>query len=84
MKFRKTQRYGLIHITSLFMCQLVNEDDDESSDDETSEMVVDEPKPRLNLKPGEMSVDEPKLRETVEAEDGWTVVGPKRNKGKRN
>ncbi|KAJ4968149.1 hypothetical protein NE237_014850 [Protea cynaroides] len=54
-----------------------------SSDDESSDMVMDELKPRLNPKPEPISVDVQRPRETMEAEDGWTVVGPK-NKGKRN
>ncbi|XP_043701356.1 pre-rRNA-processing protein TSR2 homolog isoform X2 [Telopea speciosissima] len=64
--------------------QMVNDDDDESSDDGSSNMVMDELKPTLNPKPEPMSVDVQRPRETVEAEDGWTVVGPRRNKGKRN
>ncbi|XP_043701349.1 pre-rRNA-processing protein TSR2 homolog isoform X1 [Telopea speciosissima] len=61
-----------------------DDDDDESSDDGSSNMVMDELKPTLNPKPEPMSVDVQRPRETVEAEDGWTVVGPRRNKGKRN
>ncbi|XP_043691452.1 pre-rRNA-processing protein TSR2 homolog isoform X2 [Telopea speciosissima] len=60
-----------------------DEDEDESSDDESSDMVMDEPKARLNPKPEPMLEDVQRPRETVEAEDGWTVVGPRQNKGKR-
>ncbi|KAF8392408.1 hypothetical protein HHK36_022750 [Tetracentron sinense] len=60
--------------------QVVNEDDNESSEDEISDMAVDEPKPRLNPKPK----DEQKPIETVEAEDGWLLVATKRNRGKKN
>ncbi|MCL7034665.1 hypothetical protein MKW94_008668 [Papaver nudicaule] len=63
--------------------QLVNEDDDESSDDEeASDMVVDEPqRPRSNSKTMNTSVGN--QNQTAQAEDGWSVVPPRRNKGNR-
>ncbi|XP_010272871.1 PREDICTED: pre-rRNA-processing protein TSR2-like [Nelumbo nucifera] len=63
--------------------KVINEDDEDSSDDEVSDMMLDEPKPRLNPIPKAKPVDEKQIRETVEVEDGWSVVGPRRNKGKR-
>ncbi|KAE9448125.1 hypothetical protein C3L33_19984, partial [Rhododendron williamsianum] len=47
-------------------------------------MVVDAPNFHSNLNRKEVMVDEPRPSETAEAEDGWTVVAPRRNRGTRN
>ncbi|KAK9124234.1 hypothetical protein Sjap_013836 [Stephania japonica] len=62
---------------------VVNEDEDESSDEEEPNMDVDELEPRLNLQPSESSVEHQKPRETVDA-DGWCVVPSRRNRGKKH
>lgn len=74
--------------------QIVNDEDDSDEDDNdrgcnemdsnSSKMVVDGPPSRSNLNPIDMPVDEPMPKLSAEAEDGWTVVGPRRNRGKRN
>ncbi|XP_058093798.1 uncharacterized protein LOC131239900 [Magnolia sinica] len=48
--------------------QVSDENTNESSDEEASEMAVDEPQPN----------------QSVGAEDGWSVVTSKRNRGKRS
>uniref|UniRef100_A0A1D1Y354 Pre-rRNA-processing protein TSR2 n=2 Tax=Anthurium amnicola TaxID=1678845 RepID=A0A1D1Y354_9ARAE len=55
--------------------RVINGNDDESSDEEVSDMMVDEPKP------SDLAVDKPKPREVVD-EEGWTVISSRRNKGK--
>ncbi|XP_018452248.1 uncharacterized protein LOC108823520 [Raphanus sativus] len=58
-----------------------NDEDDEESDDENEEdtdMMVDASEQSSNRLPEAMPVDEPK------ADDGWTVVPSRKNKGKRN
>ncbi|CAK9177615.1 unnamed protein product [Ilex paraguariensis] len=73
--------------------QAVNEDDDSSSDDDeedvprkddASEMVIDNPESQPSLSEKDMMIDEPRLSEVAEAEDGWTVVGSRRSRGRRN
>jgi len=57
--------------------QVSNGDDEESDDeddDQTTDMMVD----ASNQKQEAMPVDEPV------ADDGWTVVSSRKNKGKRN
>ncbi|RZC80798.1 hypothetical protein C5167_043375 [Papaver somniferum] len=63
--------------------QLVDENEDESSDDEeASDMAVDEPqRPSSNSKTNSTSVDN--QNQTGQADDGWSVVPPRRNKGNR-
>ncbi|XP_042515259.1 pre-rRNA-processing protein TSR2 homolog [Macadamia integrifolia] len=62
---------------------MVNDDDeDESLADELSDMVMDDPKPRLNPSLEPMLEDVQRPRETVKAADGWTVVGRRQNKCK--
>ncbi|KAI3987504.1 hypothetical protein MKX01_006746 [Papaver californicum] len=63
--------------------QLVDENENESSDDEeASDMAVDEPqRPRSNSKTNSTSVDN--QNQTGQADDGWSVVPPRRNKGNR-
>ncbi|XP_068666914.1 uncharacterized protein [Aristolochia californica] len=62
---------------------------DESSDEEESAMAIDLPKPRLpmvkpNPKTKDMAVDEPESKGPEDADDGWTVVPSKRNRGKKS
>nr|XP_010932466.1 pre-rRNA-processing protein TSR2 [Elaeis guineensis] len=57
--------------------QVVDDNEDESSGEEISDMMVDEPKPN------KMAVDEPKPKQTTD-EEGWSVVVPRRNRGKRS
>lgn len=57
--------------------QVVDDNDDESSDEEIADMMVDEPKPN------KMVVDEPKPKQMTD-EEGWSVVVPRRNRGKRS
>lgn len=76
----------IIYILILVLiCQVVTEtnEDVESSGDEATDMAVDDPMSRLEPKSEAMPLGEQKERETVEAEDGWSVVSSKRNKGKR-
>ncbi|KAG2278618.1 hypothetical protein Bca52824_061173 [Brassica carinata] len=57
------------------------DDDDEDthmSNDQSTDMMVDASEQSSNGKPEAMPVDEPK------ADDGWTVVPSRKNKGKRN
>ncbi|KAI3932406.1 hypothetical protein MKW92_036194 [Papaver armeniacum] len=63
--------------------QLVDENEDESSDDEeASDMAVDKPqRPSSNSKTNNTSVDN--QNQTGQADDGWSVVPPRRNKGNR-
>ncbi|KAI3983592.1 hypothetical protein MKX01_000604 [Papaver californicum] len=63
--------------------ELVNKNEDESSDDEeASDMAVDEPqRPRSNSKTNSTSVDN--QNQKGQADDGWSVVPPRRNKGNR-
>ncbi|PIA57530.1 hypothetical protein AQUCO_00600326v1 [Aquilegia coerulea] len=61
----------------------MNEGDDGSSADDASDMAVDEPKSMLDSKSEIMPMDEKNQQETVEAEDGWSVVSSRRNKSKR-
>lgn len=62
----------------IFMLQIGNRDsEDESSDDEVAEMIVDEPKV------SEMVAETPKP-EQVPDKDGWSTVRSKRNKGKKS
>ncbi|CAH2044567.1 unnamed protein product [Thlaspi arvense] len=74
--------------TSASVVKVSNGDDDEDSDDEdedthmnndqSTDMMVDASEQCSNRKPEAMPVDEPK------ADDGWTVVPSRKNKGKRN
>uniref|UniRef100_A0A1J3EEF9 Pre-rRNA-processing protein TSR2-like protein n=1 Tax=Noccaea caerulescens TaxID=107243 RepID=A0A1J3EEF9_NOCCA len=56
-----------------------NDEEDKESDDEDedTDMMVDASESCSNRKPEAMPVDEPK------ADDGWTVVPSRKNKGKR-
>jgi len=58
--------------------RVINDDEDESSDEEASKMMVDEP-----VVP-KMAVEKPKLKEMHINEDGWSVVAPRRNRGKKS
>lgn len=58
---------------------MVNDNEDESSDDEAAGMVVDE----MNPKPKETLTNGLKQEESMEAEEGWTVVPARKNRGKR-
>lgn len=74
--------------------QAVNDDDDDSDEDDdrdanvsnsdSSNMMIDGQSSVSNLNPVDMPVNEPLPRPPAEAQDGWVVVGPRRNKGKRN
>lgn len=57
--------------------RVINDDEDESSDEEASEMMVDEP-----VMP-KMAADKPKLKQMPD-EDGWSVVAPRRNRGQKS
>ena len=59
------------------MLQVIDDNDNESSDEEIVDMMVDEPKPN------KMAVDEPKPKQMTD-EEGWSVVVPRRNRGKRS
>lgn len=64
-------------ICLFFVLKVINNDADESSADEASDMMVDEPMmPR-------MAAEKPKPKEVVD-EEGWSVVGPRRNRGKKS
>lgn len=62
-----------------------DEDSDTSSVEEHTETGFCCPKSQLDgVQSDHMIVDEPLRGKTVEADDGWTVVPSRRNKGKRN
>ncbi|XP_062211989.1 pre-rRNA-processing protein TSR2-like [Phragmites australis] len=54
-----------------------NDDSDSSDDDDDASMMDDEATP-----PEEMAVDKPKPSKPVPDADGWTVVPPRRGRGK--
>lgn len=63
-----------------------DDDEDDNSraeNDDSSGMVIDAPH-FSNRNHKEVMVDEPRPSETAEAEDGWTIVAPRRNKATRN
>ncbi|GMI84990.1 hypothetical protein like AT5G27990 [Hibiscus trionum] len=68
------------------------EDDEDEDDDEddcmdadnATTMMEDVPNSRTSSNPASMPIDEPKPSQAAEAEDGWTVVSSRRNKGGRN
>ncbi|KAK9158434.1 hypothetical protein Scep_005008 [Stephania cephalantha] len=82
-KLRKSSAGPSAVSQSRRICQVVNEDEDESSDEEEATMDVDELKPRLNQRSSEGSVEHQKTRETADA-DGWCVVPSRRNRGKKH
>lgn len=59
------------------LLKVINDDEDESSDEEASDMMVDEP-----VMP-KVTVEKPKPKEMPD-EDGWTVVPSRRNRGKKS
>ncbi|XP_077250339.1 uncharacterized protein LOC143889852 isoform X2 [Tasmannia lanceolata] len=63
--------------------QVIDENADESSDEEASGMEVDEQKANPNPKSKGRVVDELKPIQSAEAEEGWSVVSSKRNRGKK-
>lgn len=77
---------------SLYL-QVVDDSDDDANDDTTenmvedgsSEMAVDVNSSHQIPNGRELMTDESKSNQLAEAaEDGWTKVAPKRNKGRRN
>ncbi|XP_057502281.1 pre-rRNA-processing protein TSR2-like [Actinidia eriantha] len=65
--------------------QGTSDDDDESvGDDDSSEKIVDAPQSQPNPNYKDMMVDEPRQNVAAEADDGWTVVASRRNKGRGN
>lgn len=68
-----------------YWCQVENDDDNSDDEDDdsrdgirsndSSEMMIDEPESLSSLSP---------IVRKAEAEDGWTVVGSRRSRGKRN
>jgi pre-rRNA-processing protein TSR2 len=73
--------------------QGMNSDDDDDVDednnrraenDDSSGMVIDAPNFQPNQNHRDVMVDGPRPSEAAEAEDGWTVVAPRRNRGTRN
>ncbi|CAK9168123.1 unnamed protein product [Ilex paraguariensis] len=61
----------------------VNNEDIPGNDDSLA-MVVDALESQLSLSEENIMVDKPRLNEAAEAEDGWTVVGSRRRRGRRN
>ncbi|KAM0995047.1 hypothetical protein COP2_010743 [Malus domestica] len=68
-----------------------NEDDDDDDDDDDNEetdgssnMMVDIPESQPNLDPADVTSSKPTPKPAAKTEDGWEVVGPRRNRGKRN
>ncbi|KAI3471809.1 hypothetical protein Pfo_028462 [Paulownia fortunei] len=67
-------------------------DEDESDDDggdnmegeNSTEMEVDAPQCQSSLNQKGTMTDDPSLKEVPEVVDGWTVVGSRRNRGRRN
>ncbi|XP_010494062.1 PREDICTED: pre-rRNA-processing protein TSR2-like [Camelina sativa] len=55
-----------------------DDEDTSMNDDQTTDMMVDASENSSNRKPEAMPVDEPV------ADDGWTVVPSRKNKGKKN
>ncbi|KAH7864926.1 hypothetical protein Vadar_000043 [Vaccinium darrowii] len=73
--------------------QGMNSDDDDNVDednnrraenDDSSGMLVDAPNFQSNQNHRDVMVDRPRPSEATEAEDGWTVVVPRWNRGTRN
>ncbi|KAH7849518.1 hypothetical protein Vadar_019024 [Vaccinium darrowii] len=71
----------------------MNSDDDDDVDednnrraenDDLSGMVVDAPNFQSNQNHRDVMVDRARPSEAAVAEDGWTVVAPRRNRGTRN
>ncbi|KAJ0014616.1 hypothetical protein Pint_20582 [Pistacia integerrima] len=67
--------------------QALNDEDDDSSDedDDMSNMMVDTPESVSKPSSANIPTSDTRVRETAEAEDGWTVVSSRRgSKGKKN
>ncbi|KAM1994725.1 hypothetical protein ACFX16_010885 [Malus domestica] len=64
-----------------------NEDDDDDDDDDNEEtdgssnMMVDIPESQPNLDPADATSSKPTPKPAAKTEDGWEVVGPRRNRG---
>ncbi|XP_008218176.1 PREDICTED: pre-rRNA-processing protein TSR2 homolog [Prunus mume] len=61
-----------------------NERDDTLENDGPSNMMVDTPESQSNSNLVDMTDNKPTPKPAAKTEDGWEVVGPRRNKGKRN
>ncbi|GLT59805.1 hypothetical protein SLA2020_326030 [Shorea laevis] len=60
-------------------------DDDGMGDDNTTNMMLDVPNSQPISNPIDKPTDEPKSEQKAEAaDDGWTVVSSRRNKGRKN
>ncbi|XP_077247252.1 uncharacterized protein LOC143887010 [Tasmannia lanceolata] len=66
--------------------QVIDEKYDESSYEEASDMAVDEQKPNPEPESKVMVTDELKLKpiKSTEAEEGWSIVSPRRSRSKRS
>ncbi|KAK3011258.1 hypothetical protein RJ639_010609 [Escallonia herrerae] len=78
------------HAAAVQHIRQAGNDDDESSDedvsledDDSAEMAVDAPESESKSNQMDIIVEEPSPARTAEAEDGWTVVAPRRNRGRR-
>lgn len=58
---------------------MINDDKDESSEDEASDMAVDEMKPKTE----EMAMGESRPKEPTGPQEGWSIVPTRRNRGRR-
>lgn len=73
------------HVTQIQASSDSDSDDNGNlRNDGSSKMVVDDPQSHSVMNGEEMMVDESRPQEPAETEDGWTVVAPKRNRGRRN
>ncbi|KAL3533186.1 hypothetical protein ACH5RR_006707 [Cinchona calisaya] len=64
-----------------------NDDDGDNGnfvDDDSTNMLVDVPQSHSIMNSGEMMVEESSTQKPAEAEDGWTVVASRRNRGRGN
>ncbi|KAK7258749.1 hypothetical protein RIF29_24334 [Crotalaria pallida] len=67
------------------VAQIVNDDDgDDDEEDISSNMNLDIPRSESNVNPVNRSVNVPPPTVASEADDGWTTVSNRRNRGRRN
>ncbi|GLT95230.1 hypothetical protein SLE2022_129240 [Rubroshorea leprosula] len=85
-KMRATNPPTVTHVRQVNDDYDDNDDDDDGmGDDNTTSMMLDVPNSRPNLNPVDKPTDEPKSKQWAEAaDDGWTVVSSRRNKGRKN
>ncbi|GKV07354.1 hypothetical protein SLEP1_g19147 [Rubroshorea leprosula] len=85
-KMRATNPPPVTHVRQVNDDYDDNDDDDDGmGDDNTTNMMLDVPNSGPILNPVDKPTDEPKSKQRAEAaDDGWTVVSSRRNKGRKN